>query len=85
MRDHIVLDPADYGRDCISLYHLIRIAINEPQSVLPRTRDYGRRGGKWETKKAWQLRAVAKVLNDNGIDYAEPAIGPMVKAAGGPS
>jgi hypothetical protein len=84
MPDHIVLDPAYFGTASLTLRHLVGIAITEPAAVLPRTRDYGR-GGRWETKKAWQLRAVSKVLHDNGIDYSRPATGPMVKAAEAPS
>ncbi len=75
---HIVLDPATFGNTGLDLSILIGIAINDPESVLPRQRIFGRGGG-FETKRAWQYNAVVQVLKDNGVDVHAPATGPMVK------
>lgn len=77
---HIVLDPAAFGNTGLDLSILIGIAVNEPESVLPRQRVYGRGGG-WESKRAWQFNAVVQVLKDNGVDVHAAATGPMVKPA----
>jgi hypothetical protein len=79
MRDrgaHVVLDPATFGATGLDLSLLLGLAINDPESVLPRGRVFGRG---WETKRAWQYSAVIQVLKDNGVDVHAPATGPMVK------
>lgn len=75
---HVVLDPATFGTTGLDLSLLLGIAINDPESVLPRGRVFGRGGG-WETKRAWQYQAVLQVLKDNGVDVHALATGPMVK------
>ncbi len=84
MREHIVLDPADFGTTGLTLGHLIGIALSDPGPVLPRVKVYGRGGG-WESVASWRSRAVDQVLKDNGVDINQAATGPMVKTVEGVS